>query len=285
MESPIKRFVHYHAPDGSLSFYHSRDERPDPEHFKPHYENGYEIYMFISGKGTYTVEGSRYELEPYSLLMMNSNELHVLNISEEMPYERIVVNISESFLPPFMLSGVDFFRSFRFRELGHNNQIKAETVKGFGLLQIFEKLQKLLKTPTAEDEFVARCVVVELLSAINRIGDTSLSKTHKYKKANHKIGELLEYINSNLDESLSLDSLSERFFLTKYHLCHIFKEETGFTINQYITYKRIHMADKLMLEGFTPTQACFMSGFNCYSNFFKAYRKLTGVSPRNGKAQ
>jgi AraC-like DNA-binding protein len=270
------------AADGSYRFHHSRDERPNPRDYKPHYENGYEIYMFINGEGSYTIEGSRYELEPYSILLMNPNELHVLNISEQSPYERIVFGINESFLPPFMLNGVDFFRCFKFRKLGHGNQLKSETVRGAGLVQLFEKLQSLLERKTPENELVAKCVIVEILSAINQIYEADHPASHR--SANHKVRAVLEHINANLDEQLNLDLLSEKFFVTKYHLCRIFKEETGFSINQYITYKRIHMADALMQEGNTPTQACFMSGFNCYSNFFKSYRKLTGKSPRKSKA-
>jgi AraC-like DNA-binding protein/mannose-6-phosphate isomerase-like protein (cupin superfamily) len=281
MEGNSRQNVHYNSADGSFRFHHVRDECPNPLDFKLHYEKDYEIYMFISGDGSYTIEGSKYELEPYSILMMNANELHVLNISNELPYERMVLIINENFLPPFMLNGVDFFRAIKYRKLGQDNQLKGDTVINSGLLALFKKLQKLLIQKNMENEFVAKCVIVEMLSTINQYAETDMART--YINANHKIGGVLEYINSNLDEQLTLDLLSEEFFITKFHLCRTFKEVTGFSINQYISYKRIHMADRLMLEGNTPTQACYMSGFNCYSSFFKSYRKLTGRSPRSGK--
>ncbi len=283
MESINGTRVHYASTDGSFFFHHVRDERPDQENFKLHYEKGYEIYMFVSGTGSYTVEGSRYELEPYSILMMNSKELHVLNISPESPYERMVLTINENFLPPFMAGGVDFFRTIKYRKLGQDNKIKAETVTESGLLILFENLQNLLERESAENEIVAKCVIVQILATINQIAETALPKTPV--KANRKIGTMLEYINTHLEQPLTLDSLSERFYLTKYHLCRTFKETTGFSVNQYITYKRIRLADERMMEGYSPTQACFMAGFNSYSNFFKSYRKLTGKSPRSGQVK
>ncbi|WP_438447635.1 helix-turn-helix domain-containing protein [Gorillibacterium sp. sgz5001074] len=272
---------HFAAADQSFRYHHGRDERPNPEHYKPHYEKGYEIYMFISGEGTYTIEGNKYSLEPYSILMMNSDELHVLNISEDCPYERVVLTIAQGFLPPFLPNGVDFFRSIKFRKLGHGNQIKADIVQSSGLLDLLWKLEEQLQAPGAESEIVAKCILVQILSAINRIAESGSPRT--FKRANVKIGAVLEYINSSLDQPLTLDGLAERFFVNKYHLCHTFKEETGFSINRYISYKRVRMADELMRQGHPPTEACFMSGFNCYSNFFKSYRKLTGQSPRSGK--
>lgn len=277
--------IRYGAKDGSFSFSHTRDEVPNPEHFKLHYELGYEILLFLEGNGTYIIEGNRYELSPNSLLIMNSTELHALSISPDHPYERIVLTLKKDFLPPFLSHGVDFFRSIKYRKLGHGNLIQGELVEKNGLLEHYHKLRRLLARPGPEEEFVAKCVLVELLASINSIKEKELLDAQLHKPAMTKVGELLEYINGNLNEALTLDALAERFFLTKYHLCHIFKEATGYSINQYISYKRIHMADALMLEGYTPTQACFMSGFNSYSNFYKSYRKLTGRSPRHPKEE
>lgn len=276
----LNHLIRYGASDGSFYFSHSKDDYPDPSNYNLHYEMGYEIYMFISGEGSYNIEGIRYELEPYSILMMNSNELHALQLSSHSCYERIVLTFQKDFLPPFLSHGVDFLRTIKFRKLGHGNQIKADIVRQSGMLGLFEKLQELLGKPNAENEFLAKCLIVQILGTINLIKENEQLFAPTPKPTMGKVNDLLEYINSNLNEPLNLDSLSEKFYLTKYHLCRIFKEATGYSINQYISYKRIHLADSLMLEGYTPTQACFMSGFNSYSSFYKSYRKLKGKSPR-----
>lgn len=283
MENTDHQNIRFEAEDGSFRFIHYRDEKPDPRGYTPHYESGYEIYMFISGDGSYTIEGGRYELEPYSVLLLNSNELHVVNISERQPYERIVLMLNENALPPFMLNGIDFFRAVKFRNPGQDNQIKADTVRESGLPDLFEKLRQLFLHKDAESEFVAKCIIVQILWTINRIAE--IGQPGPVKKVNPKIGEVLSFINANLHQNLDLDALTRIFFINKYHLCRTFKEVTGFSIHQYITYKRIRLADELMLSGHPPTQACFMSGFNSYSNFFRSYRKLTGRSPKEAKSR
>lgn len=272
----------YHAKDQSFRLHHTRDERPNPQHFFLHYEQGYELYMFISGAGSFSIEGNLYKLEPYSILMINSNELHALHIDENLPYERIVVSFNESIMPPIMLSGVDLFRSFKYRKLGQNNQIPAEQVRTSGLLDLMNKLTELLRHPNAENEFVAKCVMVQVLHTINTLAESQIELTDPSPKTT-KIHDMIEYINAHLDQPLGLDELSHRFFVTKYHLCRVFREATGFSINQYITYKRVHRADELMRQGHPMTKACFLAGFNSYSNFYRSYRKLTGKSPRDGK--
>jgi AraC-like DNA-binding protein len=283
MKGMEHRNIRYAAADGSFRYSHVKDDKPNPKDYKPHYENGYEIYMFVSGAGSFTIEGGKYELEPYSLLMLNSNELHVVNITDQLPYERIILTFNDALLPPFMLNGIDFFRTIKYRKLGHDNQIKASTVASSGLLDLFNRLRLLIVQPSAESEFVAKCVIVQILWIINQIAE--IENPRPDRTANDKIGDVLEFINSNLDQELDLDSLTQRFFINKYHLCRIFKGVTGYSINQYIIYKRIRLADELMLHGHTPTQACYMSGFNSYSNFFRSYRKLTGRTPKGAKSR
>ena len=70
------------------------------------------------------------------------------------------------------------------------------------------------------------------------------------------------------------------FYLSSSYLCRIFKDETGTTINRYITAKRISRAKALLAEGYSVTETCGMCGFQDYSNFLKAFTKAVGISPK-----
>ena len=45
------------------------------------------------------------------------------------------------------------------------------------------------------------------------------------------------YIEEHLDEDLSLEKLAGEFFVSKYHIAHVFKDNLGLSIHQYITKK------------------------------------------------
>ena len=53
---------------------------------------------------------------------------------------------------------------------------------------------------------------------------------------------LLRYINHNLTEDLSIETLARKYYLSKYHMMRKFKEETGYTIHNYIISKRLLLA-------------------------------------------
>jgi AraC-like DNA-binding protein len=98
---------------------------------------------------------------------------------------------------------------------------------------------------------------------------------------NERIQTILKYLNRNLHESISLDELARKFYISKNHLNVIFRKETGTTINQYIRIKRLVMARQEILKGCTAEEAAYKAGFNDYSNFYRAYKIFFGIIPSN----
>ena len=88
------------------------------------------------------------------------------------------------------------------------------------------------------------------------------------------------YMNEHLTEDITVDSLAEHFFTSRYYLMHSFKEQTGYTIGNYLSTKRLLFARDLISSGTAVTDACFACGFHNYSTFLRAYKKQFGKSPR-----
>jgi len=55
------------------------------------------------------------------------------------------------------------------------------------------------------------------------------------------------------------------------------------TVGEYIAYKRILKAKELLIRGTPVLETCHAVGFRDYSNFYKTFRRLEGVSPREYK--
>jgi AraC-like DNA-binding protein len=65
----------------------------------------------------------------------------------------------------------------------------------------------------------------------------------------------------------------------------IFKKETGQSVYEYLTERRLFFARELIRQGVPATESCFQAGFGSYSSFTRAYGKRFGTTPtgRNGK--
>ena len=94
-----------------------------------------------------------------------------------------------------------------------------------------------------------------------------------------RIAPILDYIQENMTESLTLDQISSKFFISKHYLCRIFKSATGFSVMEYIIQSRVLRARQLLQEGVSVQQAGELSGFSDNSHFIRTFGHLTGVTP------
>ncbi|MCR4587601.1 MAG: AraC family transcriptional regulator, partial [Lachnospiraceae bacterium] len=87
------------------------------------------------------------------------------------------------------------------------------------------------------------------------------------------------FIDDHLEEDLSLDRLSSAFYVSKFHISHLFQESTGLSVHQYILKKRLSACCSAMLGGGEATKVYLQYGFKDYSTFYRAFRKEYNLSP------
>lgn len=105
-------------------------------------------------------------------------------------------------------------------------------------------------------------------------------------KKRAELGQIKEYLDEHFVEKISLDNLSERFFINKYYLTRIFKEAYGLTISHYIMEKRITQAKKLIrFSEMTMDEIAESVGMSDANYFSRAFRKIEGVSPTEYQKQ
>jgi YesN/AraC family two-component response regulator len=102
-----------------------------------------------------------------------------------------------------------------------------------------------------------------------------------------KISQLkpcIDYISKNYDKPIALTDVAKVAHLSVSRLAHIFKEQTGITIIDYLTKVRIEKAKQLLM--FTDkncTEVCFDVGYNNQSYFTRTFKELTSMTPKQFK--
>ncbi len=94
------------------------------------------------------------------------------------------------------------------------------------------------------------------------------------------VSEIHTYISEHYNEKLSLDSLSRQFFINKYYLTRLFREEYGYTVNGCISRVRIGRAKELLRFTDQPVDAVAEAvGYSDANYFARSFKKIEGVSP------
>lgn len=105
------------------------------------------------------------------------------------------------------------------------------------------------------------------------------NKIHIYDKENIAV-DLIEYVNQNFTEHLTLKTLRERFFISDSSINRIFKNMSGMTFVTYLNNVRIQNIKSIVSQNnITISKAAEMSGFSNYSTFYRAYKKLYNRPP------
>ena len=96
-----------------------------------------------------------------------------------------------------------------------------------------------------------------------------------------RIKPAVEYIDANYDRHLPLAEIAKAAHLSVSRLAHLFKDEMGMTIIDYLTKVRISHAKHLLLStDDNCTQVCFEVGYNNQSYFTRTFKELVGMTPR-----
>lgn len=257
--------------------FHLKDNKP--KEYEYHYHDFHKLIWFISGNVEYHVEGKAYRLEPYDILLIGGGQIHKPFIGTEETYERYVFYISEEFLKEHSEKESDLALCFQMALKEDSSVIRLSPSDSGLLFETVKLLDLSVREKLYAGEMYSRILFLKLIIELNRCCLKSSGVFHKTAHYDKKIVEMIHYINEHLSKDLSIESLSARFYLSKYHMMRKFKEETGYSMHQYILEKRVLAARNMILSGMSASAACMECGFKDYSTFSRAYKKLLNRLP------
>lgn len=253
-------------------------DKADPPQLRMHLHNYYEFLYFKSGDASYIVENSIYKMSPGDLFITRPDEIHTISFHSDAVYERHFIQIS-----PEYLDNIDYDLMYIINQkpAGETNRISADIVKSYGLEEYFSMIEQYVVNRMPESDTLVKTYVIQMLVKINSALREYSETFQEAHLDNTRIIEIKKYIDEHFAEDLNLEFLCSHFYMSKYHLCRIFKSYTGLTVKEYINTRRITEAKQLIFEGRNVTSVCYECGFRDYSNFYKTFKKFTDKAPRD----
>ncbi len=241
----------------------------------------YEFYFSLEGGSTFRIGDKSYRVMPGDLFMINQYEKHqVLRTDASVSQEILVIFIDPFYLESLSTEQTDltYCFTYRTRQFSHRLSLTPDQQRRFTYY-----LNRLGGEGGFGQDIEDRSVFSQLMVFLTKLTADAASGEESEKNrpySNTKVSDIIAYIHYNIDSQLSIQDIASHFYLSTSYLCRLFKKDTGTTINSYITSRRIELAQTLLSGGYSINEAYSMCGFNDYSNFFKAFTKKVGISPR-----
>ena len=264
--------------NSNFKIFHLVDKGMTPIGF--HFHDFHKILLLMKGNVSYCVEGRTYDLQADDIVFVPAGEVHRPVLHDTAIYERIIIYISKDYLNTYRTDNYDLAQCLI---EAHQKQSHVLRIPAFGttkLGQIVRELEQSLDSNEYANELYHNLLFLEFMIQLNRVAIHDGIEYLSNSSSNKKMIDVIDYLNEHLTDDLSIDFLAETFYLSRYHLMHAFKEETGYTIGNYLSTKRLLLARDRIRQGEPITNVCYECGFRNYSTFSRAYKKNFGCSPR-----
>lgn len=224
----------------------------------------YLIVLVLSGKGTLMYDQKTYALSEGSCFFIDCMVPYYHQSSEDEPWELIWVHFSGATSRQYY----EFFKSS-----------SLPVLKPRSFQELKEKFNSLLDVNRSSDlmaEINSSRLIVDILSLL--LGDLAASREES-KPSRLKLSEVRMFLDEHCTEKFSLEELSDRFFISKYHLSREFKSYYGITLNAYVISRRITHAKKLLrFSTYNLEEIARNCGFYDASYLNRQFKKSEGLS-------
>lgn len=257
--------------------YSLHDDRLRPVMSNPHYHDNYELYFFLGDIMQYFLGQRVFNLKKYDVVVVDRLTYHRTQYSLSKDPERINVTFDKS-----IVEGIENAECRKSLNdfLSSANYIDSRNLDLNDTGASFEHLTYLCskKEQSILLEHRKKHVLLDILFSLADAGD----RPSKYQREteNDDMTKIVEHINAFFNQEVNLAVVSEKFGISRFHLCRKFKEATGSCITDYVNMKRLTEAKKLLLDtDYSVNRISELVGYNNTSYFIRIYKKTYGKSP------
>ncbi len=254
-----------------------------------HYHPELEIQYVIKGEGVRFIGDNISNFSSGELILLGENLPHTWRCNEtyfqptsQLEVEAIVIHFLPDCLGKDLLNLPEAYLIPKLFEKAKQGMVIQGKTR--------EKLSKLLFSAihaTNLDRIIVLLSILKTLAETNEYSTITTSQhtfTQSSESDNIRLNKVYNYTLSHYKKEISLEEISSLSNLSVTSFCRYFKLMTKKTYYDFLIEIRISHACRALIEDKLPTEViCFECGFNNVSNFYRHFKKVTGITPLDYK--
>lgn len=225
--------------------------------------NSYLFFVVLSGRGTLTCKDQTKALTSGDCAFLDCRIPYAHESSEAEPWRLTWVHFNGA-------DAAHFYESYL--EQGHTFSFRPVSILPF--VETISRLYEISHDRTFMNELSAHCLLTELIARIYSQQEQTSGTVPD------KLQQIHEYIRLHYAEKITLDFLSELFFISKYHMSREYRQVYGTTLVSDITQRRIAHAKSALRFSDSPIESVAEeSGFLDSAYFIHVFRRAEGMTP------
>ena len=234
--------------------------------------SSYLFFFVVSGSGMLTYDGIQYELSKDDCVFIDCR----------FPYSHST-NDNLWSLSWIHFNGPTISNIYqKYIERGGLPKLQPENITIYN--DIFKKLYQIASSSSFTRDMEINTELSRLLSVL-MLDAWNPNITQKGSK-NSSMMVIKQYIDDNYTKKITLDELSERFYINKYYLTRVFKKQFGISIMDYLISVRITAAKNLLrFSNYTAEEIGQMCGIGDIFYFSRVFKKIEGITIREYRKQ
>ena len=235
-----------------------------------HWHNRIEIFLVLSGNLQIVVESETYHLAEDDIILINSNQVHEIVSKDNVT---VVLQINFAYFKKWM----DESSFFHCNSTIYHNKSKYTELKRMIAQLIYINYNEAEHNDLLSIS-LAYQIVLELIKNFKSYEQNVVSQNSKHLQ---RLRTIIQYLNSNYMEDITLEQIAEKEFLSSSYFSHFFKTNMGVSFFNYLTGIRMnHAVNDLLTTNLTMEQIAANNGFANCRYFVDCFKKKYGVLPK-----
>lgn len=245
------------------------------ERYECHYHSAIEIILPLRGEVTYIVQGQTYHVRPNEALIIPQNMLHELSMGEGSARYLLLFEADSI----FGMRDMQLVTPLMKQPIYLDQQDDAQQ-------SIRALLHQIVSCYNARGFLWNSTCYGLLLQMYAQIGRyLSAEGRHSTAEEDEKadsdiINSARLYIDQNCATNITLDDIARFSGFSKYYFSRVFKQQLGVSFSEYLRYKRISMAEDLLIHTRQSVQEiATAAGFGSIATFNRVFREVKSCTP------